>query len=103
MIKGSLMLHLGPIWYHSEPSDVPYSQNLQFLGLDFSYSKTTLVCNFCRHTFCISDTYESKFANNELIIKASEKLHNFTSMSHVMVFSKAIETGIILVIVDVNN
>ena len=21
------MLHLGPIWYHSEPSDVPYSQN----------------------------------------------------------------------------
>ena len=23
------MLHLGPTWYHSEPSDVPYSQNLQ--------------------------------------------------------------------------
>ena len=22
------MLHLGPIWYHSEPSDAPYSQNL---------------------------------------------------------------------------
>ena len=22
------MLHLGLIWYHSEPSDVPYSQNL---------------------------------------------------------------------------
>ena len=22
------MLHLGPIWYHSEPSDVPYSENL---------------------------------------------------------------------------
>ena len=28
MIKGSLMLNLGPIWYLSEPSDVPYSQNL---------------------------------------------------------------------------
>ena len=28
MIKGSLMVHLGPIWYHSEPSDVPYSENL---------------------------------------------------------------------------
>ena len=31
------MLHLGPIWYHSEPSDVPYSQNLprpiSWLGL----------------------------------------------------------------------
>ena len=26
--------HLGPIWYHSEPSDVPYSPN-QFLGWDF--------------------------------------------------------------------
>ena len=23
------MLNLGPIWYHSEPSYVPYSQNLQ--------------------------------------------------------------------------
>ena len=36
--------HLRPIWYHSEPSDVPYSQN-QFLGWDFfatSYSKTAL-------------------------------------------------------------
>ena len=26
--------HLGPIWYHSEPSDVPYSPN-QFLDWDF--------------------------------------------------------------------
>ena len=26
--------HLGSIWYHSEPSVVPYSQN-QFLGWDF--------------------------------------------------------------------
>ena len=35
--------HLGSIWYHSEPSDVRYSENEdQFLGLDFSYSKTTL-------------------------------------------------------------
>ena len=37
MIKGSLMLHLGPIWYHSEPSDVPYSQNfprpISWIGL----------------------------------------------------------------------
>ena len=27
-LRSSLMLHSGPIWYHSEPSDVPYSQNL---------------------------------------------------------------------------
>ena len=26
--------HLGSIWYHSEPSDVPYSPN-QFLAVDF--------------------------------------------------------------------
>ena len=39
--------HLGPIWYHSKPSDVPYSPN-QFLGSDFfavSYSKPALVAN----------------------------------------------------------
>ena len=34
MIKGVTHAHLGPIWYHSEPSDVPYSPN-HFLGWDF--------------------------------------------------------------------
>ena len=34
MIKGVTHAHLGPILYHSEPSDVPYFPN-QFLGLDF--------------------------------------------------------------------
>ena len=34
MIKGVTHAHLGPIWYRSEPSDVPYSKN-QFLGWDF--------------------------------------------------------------------
>ena len=44
MIKAVTDAHLGPIWYHSELSDVPYSPN-QFLGWDFfaiSYSKTAL-------------------------------------------------------------
>ena len=44
MIKGVTHVQLGPIWYHSEPSDVPYSQN-QFFGWDFfavSYSKPAL-------------------------------------------------------------
>ena len=34
MIEGVTHAHLGPIWYHSEPSNVPYSPN-QFLGWDF--------------------------------------------------------------------
>ena len=34
MIKGLTHVHFGPIWYHSEPSDVPYSPN-HFLGWDF--------------------------------------------------------------------
>ena len=33
MIKGVTHAHLGPIWFYSEPSDVPYAQN-QFLGWD---------------------------------------------------------------------
>ena len=39
-----LLNHLRSIWYHSEPSDVPIPKTSQdqFLGLDFSYSKTTL-------------------------------------------------------------
>ena len=34
MINRVTRAHLGPIWYHIEPSDVPYSPN-QFLGWDF--------------------------------------------------------------------
>ena len=34
MIKGVIHAYLGPIWYHSEPSDVPNFPN-QFLGWDF--------------------------------------------------------------------
>ena len=34
MIKGVTYDHLGPIWYLSEPSDVPYSPN-QFLVSEF--------------------------------------------------------------------
>ena len=34
MFKGVPHAHLGTIWYHSEPSDVPYSPN-QFLGWNF--------------------------------------------------------------------
>ena len=45
MIKEIYHAHLGPIWYHSEPSDVPYYLN-QFYGWDFFvafYSKKALV------------------------------------------------------------
>ena len=44
MIKGVTHAHLGPIWYYSEASEVPYSPN-QFLHWYFfaaSYSKTAL-------------------------------------------------------------
>ena len=44
IVKGVTHAHLVPIWYDSEPSDIPYSPN-QFLGWDFfavSYSKMTL-------------------------------------------------------------
>ena len=44
MIREVTHAYLGPIGYHSEPSDVTYSQN-QFLSWDFfafSYSKTAL-------------------------------------------------------------
>ena len=42
MIKRVTHAHLGSIWYHSEPSDVPYSPN-QFLGWDF-------FCRFLQQT-----------------------------------------------------
>ena len=46
--------HLGSIWYHLEPSDVPFSQN-QFLGGDFFaiyYSKTALRA-YCPYIYTV--------------------------------------------------
>ena len=42
MFKGVTHAHLEPIWYLSEPSDVPYLPN-QFLGWDF-------FCRFLQQT-----------------------------------------------------
>ena len=46
---GSLMLHLGPIWYHSLPSDVPDSQNLprpiSWFGLFLQQNDSKEFCN----------------------------------------------------------
>ena len=42
MIKGVTHAHLGPIWYHSEPSDVPYSPNQSWTFFAVSYSKPAL-------------------------------------------------------------
>ena len=56
MIKGVTHAHLGPIWYLSEPSDVPYFSNLD-LGLDFfavSYSKPALACFYIFLTNLVS-------------------------------------------------
>ena len=52
-VKRVTYAHLGPIWYHSEPSDIPYSQK-QFLDRDFfgtSYSRAALAVFFfvCWH------------------------------------------------------
>ena len=48
MIKGVTDAHLGPIWYHSEPSDVPHSPN-QFLvhGLFFAVSYSNTALGYC--------------------------------------------------------
>ena len=43
------MFHLGPIWYHLEPSDVPYSENLpepiSWFGL-FLQQNDSRICIF---------------------------------------------------------
>ena len=59
MIKGSLMLHLGPIWYHSEPSDVPYSQNLprpiSWFGLFLQQNDSNIWYHFFLSAYFLED------------------------------------------------
>ena len=50
MIKGITHAYQGPIWYHSEPSDVHYSLN-QFLGWDF-------FCRFLQKGGSTSDNFD---------------------------------------------
>ena len=63
MIKGVTYVHFGPFWYHSKPSDIPYSPN-QFLGWAVSYSKPALLyksfkCNFKKTLapLCVGGTF----------------------------------------------
>ena len=69
--------HLGPIWYHSQPSYVPYSSN-QFHGWDFftaSYSKTALVVN------CSLKDYTSAF----------KPILNFVHISYLLLSVSAVD------------
>ena len=53
--------HLGPIWYHSEPSDLPYSPN-HFLGWDF----------FCRFLQQDGSSYKTCFNPNLIFLRLVE-------------------------------
>ena len=54
MIKGVTHAHLGPIWYHSELSDVPYFPN-QFLGWDFFWRFLQQEGSSSGYCFCIRE------------------------------------------------
>ena len=55
MIKGVTHAHIGSIWYHSEPSDVPFFPN-QFLDLDF-------FCHF------LQPSVDKHFSLNHVIVR----------------------------------
>ena len=63
MIKGVTDAHLGPIWYHSEPSDVPHSPN-QFLvhGLFFAVSYSNTALGYCfKHSLVEIDCHDMSY------------------------------------------
>ena len=69
MSMGVTHAHLGTIWYHSKPSDVPYPPN-KFLGWDFSfvvsYSKPaltvdSLLISYIEHTPAILKDFKMEF------------------------------------------
>ena len=64
--------HLGSIWYHSEPSDVPYFPN-QFLGFDFfcCFLLQTGSSPFYRPLLICSCTEQIQDGTFSLLMKAS--------------------------------
>ena len=82
MIKGVTQAHLGSIWYHSEPSDVPYSPN-QLLALDFaaSYGKTALAMrkNMCSNNYQnFHGPYDAELSHS-IIHQHAELIHSIFS------------------------
>ena len=73
MIKGVSHAHLGPIWYHSEPSEVPYFLN-QFLGRDFFLPFLTANWLYGLKKYCFIMKKESIHSKNN-----SNVVNNFKS------------------------
>ena len=66
MIKGVSHAHLGPFWYQTEPSDVPYFPN-QFSIHNFlprqeieEWAEVFAGNNFARHTVHSPETFQTR-------------------------------------------
>ena len=73
MKKGVTHAHLEPIWYHSEPSDVPYSPN-QFLALDFFCHFLLLYCFTALLLYCLLGIYNFE-KKGSLVLIHGQVLH----------------------------
>ena len=102
MIKGVTHAHLEPICYHSEPSDIPYSQTSFLVGIFFaaSYSKADLVIIWENSSFStylktasnlttplqtavhckINCGIDSNRASNKLVKIANDNIINFEQL-----------------------
>ena len=93
MIKGVTHADLEPIWYHSEPSDVPYSLN-QFLGWRGffvpSYSNTALGIGIETVTFLFTVKAKGHLISECLdhVFKFSKNLTNLPRINKVVKSTK---------------
>ena len=82
------MLHLGPIWYHSEPSDVPYSQNhprpISWFGLFLQQNDST---RLGESVFSILNAFRSFFGRIEETINCFRDLQTFKNVPYFCRFS----------------
>jgi hypothetical protein len=76
MIKGVIHAHLGPIWYYSEPSDIPNSPN-PYLGWEFFcrllQQGGSSSCSKLFHFFFI--TYKKKYTATSIVYVVAEKIN----------------------------
>ena len=74
------MLHLGPIWYHSEPSDVPYSQNLtrpiSWFGLFLQQNDSRKLCIVFYVSLIRNLEYEKKLHTHYAYMTLANWLHH---------------------------
>ena len=85
MIGGISHAHLGPILYHSEPSDIPYFPN-KFLGWDFFVTSNSKKFSMSSQNFYLGAQYKTLLTSLSILFMLLSNCCLFQSCYCIFIF-----------------